>query len=118
MNLDELASKLTEFGSGYLLTVTTAGTVKAVNATPRVVDGGLLVERPGKGSLANAADRPSVTLLFPPPEAGGYTLLVDGEASVGDDALRITPGSAVLHRPAEADGPVPEGECGNDCARL
>ena len=116
----DLAAALKDFGAGYLLT-TTGGTVKVVTVEPRVSDGALLVEAPGRGTLANLADNDAVTLVFPPGEPKGFTLLVDARGEVTGDDVRVTPSGAVLHRPAShADGPpAPRAgadACGNDCA--
>ena len=98
VDVADLPATLADFGRGYLLT-SAEGRVKAVSvrAVPR--DGTLLVVAPGRGSVANAGTTPSVTLLFPPPEDPGMTLLVDGTAAVEGDDVRITPTGAVLHRP-------------------
>ncbi|MDN5894991.1 MAG: pyridoxamine 5'-phosphate oxidase [Nocardioides sp.] len=117
----DLAAKLDDFGQGYLLTVSADGGVKAVTVEPTIVDGLLRVAGPGRGSLTNAGERPAATVLFPPREHGGYTLLVDGAARVESDDVIVDPASAVLHRPAaHADGPGPAGEsaCENDCTHL
>lgn len=112
----DLARALTDFGAGYLLTVSDHGRVKAVTVEPELVDGALVVSGPGRGSCANVAANPAVTLLFPPPEPRGFTLLVDGTAEVAGDDVRVVPEHAVLHRPAaHADGPPAPGGCGQDC---
>ncbi|WP_121255707.1 pyridoxamine 5'-phosphate oxidase [Nocardioides ferulae] len=130
VDVAELATTLADYGSGYLLTVSSAGRVKVVSAAPRFVDGSLLVTAPGSGSITNIERNPAVTLLFPPVQPGGHTLLVDGIAALptrddeddrsdvddeddgdeertgdresGDAApdVRIEPHHAVLHRPA------------------
>ena len=118
VDVADLAEALQDFGAGYLLT-TTAGAVKVVTVEPTVTDGVLLVAGPGKGTIANLADNPAVTLVFPPREPRGFTLLVDGAAEVAGEDVRITPAAAVLHRPAShADGPPAPDGCGNDCAPL
>jgi hypothetical protein len=118
VDVADLATALHDFGAGYLLT-TTGGTVKVVTVEPTVADGVVLVEAPGKGTVANLADNPVMTLVFPPREPRGFTLLVDGTAEVAGDDVRITPATAVLHRPAShADGPPAPDGCGNDCAPL
>ena len=118
VEVGDLARALEGFGAGYLLT-TTGGTVKVVTVEPAVTDGVVLVEAPGKGTVANLADNAAVTLVFPPREPRGFTLLVDGTAEVAGDDVRITPATAVLHRPAShADGPPAPDGCGNDCAPL
>jgi hypothetical protein len=116
VQVGDLDKALEDFGAGYLLTASRAGAVKAVTIEPSVEDGELLVVGPGRGSLANLGENPAVTLLFPPLEQRGYTLLVDGTADLDGDDVRITPSGAVLHRPAaHADGPPPPDGCGHDC---
>ena len=93
-----LATALADFGSGYLMTAGADGRVKAVIVEPSVVAGSLVVSGAGRGSSANIAANPAVTLLFPPGEPGGFTLLVDGTAELEGEDARVTPTSAVLHR--------------------
>jgi hypothetical protein len=116
VEIADLADALADRGPGYLLTSSPDGAVKAVTVEPALVDGVLRCP-PSKGSAANLAANPRATLLFPPPVARGYTLLVDGEAADDDDGIAVTPRTAVLHRPAShADGPVAKDGCGHDCA--
>lgn len=105
-----------------------------VAVVPRLVDGTLVVDAPGRSATALAAEHPAVTLVFPPRQAGGYTLIVDGDASVpgpgaataggapeasaGADAVTVRPAHAVLHRPAvPVSEPSPMG-CASDCRPL
>ena len=114
----DLARALEDFGAGYLLT-TTGDTVKVVTVEPTITDGVVLVERPGRGTVANLAANAAVTLVFPPREPKGFTLLVDGTGELAGDDVRVTPATAVLHRPAShADGPPAPDGCGHDCAPL
>ena len=77
-----------------------------------VADGGILVDGVGRHTQANAAAHPDVTLVFPPRERGGYTLLVDGTATVDGSTVTIAPVTAILHRPAAG----PDGRrAGSDC---
>lgn len=116
MDVGDLGKALGGFGAGYLLTSSPAGTVKVVTVEPAVVDGEVRVEAPGRGTLANLAGNPAVTLVFPPLEQRGHTLLVDGTAEADGDDVRIRPSGAVLHRPAShADGPPAPDGCGHDC---
>ncbi|GAA1164455.1 pyridoxamine 5'-phosphate oxidase [Nocardioides aquiterrae] len=94
----DLAQRLAEFDRGYLLT-SRDGLVKAVSVRAVPEDGTLLVAAPGRGSVANVGANPSVTLLFPPLAAAGMTLLVDGTAAAEGNDVRVTPTSAVLHKP-------------------
>lgn len=97
VDLADVPRQLARFGRGYLLT-SADGLVKAVSV--RVMPDGdeLVVAAPGRGSVANVGANPSVTLLFPPLEAAGMTLLVDGAAAAAGDDVRVRPTSAVLHK--------------------
>ena len=97
VELADLPQHLGEFDRAYLLTCT-EGRVKAVSARAVADGAALVVPAPGGGSCRNVAANPGVTLLFPPLEAGGLTLLVDGTAVVEADDVRVTPTSAVLHK--------------------
>lgn len=98
VDVADLERVLADFGTGYLLTVSAASSVKAVSVAPMLVDGVLVVSGPGRGSLANSGANPAVTLLFPPRVPGDLSLLVDGTAAVGGDDVRIQPTGAVLHK--------------------
>lgn len=118
VDVAELEKTLRDFGFGYLLTASPTGAVKAVTVEPRWADGILLTD-PSRGTAAHLATNPSVTLVFPPMEAKGYTLIVDGTATATESVIELTPASAVLHRPAaHSDGPVPPGACSNDCSHV
>ena len=75
----------------------------------------------GNRSLGNARRRGLVTLLWPPADRAGYSLIVDATVAAadgdgsGDNALTVQPTGAVLHRPAQE--PTNAG-CGADCVPL
>ncbi len=116
MEIAQLAEALAERGAGYLLTSGADGRVKAVTVEPTLRDGVLHCPA-SRGSARNLAAQPAATLLFPPLQARGHTLLIDGTATAGDDGIAFTPETAVLHRPADhADGPTDTTACGHDCA--
>jgi hypothetical protein len=98
--LDDLARVIAGRGPlAYLVTVGAAGP-RVVSASVEV-DGVDLVMAAGRHSLANVADRPSVTLLWPPDEGDpAHSLLVDGTArpDVDGTRIRVAPTSAILHR--------------------
>jgi len=99
VDLADLPERLQEFDRGYLLT-SKDGLVKAVSAwAVPAEDGTLRVATPGRGSVANVAANPVVTLLFPPLTSPGMSLLVDGTAAADGDDVVVTPTGAVLHRP-------------------
>jgi hypothetical protein len=117
VDVTDLEKALEDFGAGYLLTVGGRGTVKVVTVEPSVTDGVVLVAGPGQGTIGNLAGNAAVTLVFPPREPKGFTLLVDGTGEVAGENVRVTPTGAVLHRPAShADGPPAPSGCGHDCA--
>jgi hypothetical protein len=70
----------------------------------------------GRGTARNAAARSSISLCYPPTDEGGYSLIVDGQASVDGEAMvQFTPTGAVLHRPAPEGFAGSTTGCGNDC---
>jgi hypothetical protein len=111
VGLDELRTRIEEFTTdAYLLTVSDDGRSHSV-AVPVRWDGDALVVPAGRTTSRNARARPLVALLWPPPERGGFSLIVDADATRVDDdteAIWLAPTRAVLHRPA------PSGT-GSDC---
>jgi Pyridoxamine 5'-phosphate oxidase len=115
VDLGELATTLEPYGFAYLVTVGDNGRVHVLAVTPVLTDAGLVVGGVGRHSQANATERPHVTLVWPPPEAGGFSLLVDGTATVDGETITVAPAKATLHRPA----PGPEGlRAGSDCVSV
>lgn len=112
----DLHRAVADFDSGYLLT-TSSPQVKVVTVDPVVAaDGTVRIDAPGRGTVRNLEANDAVTLVFPPRERHGYTLLVDGTARVDGEDVVVRATGAVLHRPAaHADGPVPPDGCGHDC---
>jgi hypothetical protein len=105
-------------GQAYLLTVSDDLRPHAVRAPVRW-QGDVLVVDGGAHSTANAAARPSVSLLCPARRADDYSLIIDGTAIVATadrPRLLITPSRAVLHR--RAARPDPAAPCGADCVPL
>jgi hypothetical protein len=118
VEIDDLARAMTEYDAGYLLT-SRGGRTKVAAVDAGVRDGAIVIESPSRGSSANLAENPCCTLMFPASEHHGFTLLVDGTATVDGERLTMRPETAVLHRPARhADGPPAPGaaaDCVNDC---
>ena len=120
VDVSRLAETLQDYGFAYLLTVTDDQRTHAVAVTPSMNGGGLMFsDGLGHRTRANLSSRPDVTLLWPPRDAGGYTLIADGRVTVADDIATFAPDRAVLHRPAD-HGTAPTGvtDCGNDCVPL
>lgn len=91
----------------YLLTVSDDARPHAVAVVVTIDERGIACEA-GRTSCANAAARPSVSLLWPPGAPGDYSLICDGVASVDGSRIVVVPSRAVRHRPAVGGG--------NDCA--
>jgi hypothetical protein len=132
VDVKRLAAALPDYPFGYLITVDDGYRVHTVTVEPRLrelpdgpdgpegpkalIDVGLI----GGRTRENLADRRDVTLLWPPPEPGGYSLIVDGTAEVTDAddeavRLRVVPTRALLHREADADSPGAAKGCLHDC---
>lgn len=107
MELDALRTRLDEFGEGaYLFTV-------GEDRRPHVVsvrvacDIDSLTMHAGRRTAANLAVLPDFTLLWPSPNDGDYSLIVDAVVTTPPDAegaFAARPTSAVLHRLATASG--------------
>jgi hypothetical protein len=119
-------------GAGaFLLTVSEDGRPHVV-AVEVGWAGAALVMSAGRSSVRNAGARPGVSLLWPPADAGGYSLIVDGEAvaeaNPAGDGGRVTieVSRAVLHRPSLGEGveaapavsDLDATACGSDCVPL
>ena len=100
VDLDQLAEALAGYTFAYLVTVGDDYRAKTVAVSPVLTDGVLDVGPVGAGTRRNLSGHDTVTLLWPPPQPDGYTLIVDGQARCDGDAVHVIPASAVLHRPA------------------
>ncbi len=97
--LDELGATLTAYPWGYLVTVGDDMRAHSL-AVPTNYDGRSLRANGGRTARRNTVLRPEVTMVFPHPAAGEYSLIVDGTASADGDDVVVVPSHAVLHRPA------------------
>ena len=135
VDVKRLAAALTDFPFAYLITVDDGYRVHTVTVEPQLrefpdgpdgpdgpralLDVGLIGGRTRK----NLADRPDVTLLWPPSKPGGYSLIVDGTAELSDPEdsadetarLLVVPTRALLHREADSGSPVAAKGCLHDC---
>ena len=113
--IEDLAAATRGYDWAYLLTVRDDLRPHIVAVTP-TWDADHLVMAVGRGTARNAAARTAIALCYPPVTQGGYSLIVDGDAVVGDDAVvRFEPTGAVLHRPAPEGFTGSATGCGNDC---
>jgi hypothetical protein len=114
--LERLREEVTRFGEHpFILTVSNDGRPHAVAAT-MAWDGDDLIGGCGRSTAANAGARREISLLWPPVEPGGYSLIVDGAAKVDDQQIRVCPTRAVLHR--SAPSPDPLKSCSSDCVTI
>jgi hypothetical protein len=129
VDLARLAAALPDYPFAYLITVDDDYRVHTVTVEPElcdlpdgpdgrraVIDVGLI----GGRTCENLAQRSDVTLLWPPPEPGGYSLIVDGRAETTDSdsataRLAVVPSRALLHRDADPDSPEAAKGCLHDC---
>lgn len=114
VSLDALHDRISEIGGDpFLVTVGVDQRAHVVSVRARIA-GSHVVVSAGSTSRANAAGNPAVTLLWGPPDDGPYSLIVDGNGVVLDDAdeVAVSPTRAVLHRIAGAPDDLPS------CIRL
>jgi hypothetical protein len=115
VEIGELARTIGDYGFAYLVTVGDDGHAHVLSVWPELADSGLLVDGVGRHSQANATARPDVTLVWPPTDPSGFSLLVDGTATVDGSDITVVPTKAILHRPAAG----PDGRrAGSDCVNL
>ena len=101
----------TQIGWCYLLTTSDQALPRILAITPEW-DGstGTLRATVSGGTAASVTARPTVTLLYPPAQPTGMSLIVDGAGTIepSDDGpiLHFTPATAVLHRPAPGARPA------------
>jgi hypothetical protein len=118
VDLKALADALVDYPYAYLITVDEEYRVHTVTVEPQLREAILDIGLIGGRTRNNLAHRADVTLLWPPHEPGGYSLIVDGRAEVteaGDETARLSvvPTRALLHR--DADSPEAAKGCLHDC---
>lgn len=100
----DLPDTIAGYGFAYLLTVAPDGRPHPLAVTPRADGAELIVEGVGHRTADNVRARPVATLLYPPTQPDGYSLIVDAEASCDGSRVSLRVGDGVLHRPAPAQG--------------
>lgn len=123
VDFQRLADALPSYPFAYLITVDDDYRAHTVTVEPvlrdlAVLDVGLI----GGGTRRNVVHRSGVTLVWPPAEPGGYSLIVDGRAEVSDAGAEtvhcaVVPTRALLHRNADSPAGVSSGAkgCLYDC---
>ncbi len=103
--LDGLSTVAAEYGpTAYVVSGAGDGAPRITHVTPRFDEGSIEVVLGGAAARA-ALQNPEVSLLWPATVEQSMSLIIDGRAVVdgepGPDSLvRVTPVSAVRHRPA------------------
>lgn len=111
VSLEKLRESIERFGAlAYLLTTGGDGRPHAVSVHVSW-DGDEIAARAGRRTVANAAERPLVSLLWAPVADDGFSLIVDGAATVISDRVSVRPTTAVLHRQASAPGEASASDC-------
>ena len=118
----EIGDQMEQFGmTAYVLTVRDDATPHIAHLDMRL-DGDVLRCGASRSAASNVAQRPNISVLWPPHEPGGYSMIVDAAARTVDGAggleLELRPTSGVLHRPATPATPPTNPNCASDCAPL
>lgn len=102
LTVEDLFAQLAEWGPGFLLTGSDeGGRPHLIALRPTEVGGVLRFDAGGGRACRNAAARPAVSVLFAPhAHSDGFSLVVDGEATVDGDIVDVLPTRVLLHRPA------------------
>ena len=121
IHINDLRTECARFGANpYLLTQGDDGRPHAVAVSIEWQEDCVLTTT-GTKSAANVAARPLLSLLWPPIEVGGYSLIVDGDGHVigsgSDVRISVTPTRGVLHRPGTSPASAAR-DCGSDCIPL
>jgi hypothetical protein len=126
VDFKRLAAALNNYRFAYLVTVDNEYRVHTVTVEPELRDGVLGVGPIRGRTRNNVENRRDVTLLWPPREPGGYSLIVDGQAHVAEVSeaadrdhdtvqLGVVPTRALLHRNADPAVPGSAKGCLHDC---
>ncbi|WP_420443873.1 pyridoxamine 5'-phosphate oxidase family protein [Candidatus Poriferisodalis sp.] len=118
----DVGNQMEHFGAAaYVLTVRDDATPHIAHLAMRL-DGEVLRCGASRSAAANVAQRPSISVLWPPYELGGYSMIVDASARTVETTdgleLELRPTSGVLHRPATPATPPSNSGCASDCAPL
>lgn len=119
VDFERLADALSGYHAAYLVTVDDDYRVHTVDVEPELDGQLIVVGLVGGKTRRNVENRSAVTLLWPPTERGGYSLIVDGVTQLTDTSdsadtatLRVMPTRALLHRTAD---PAAGGDVRHDC---
>ncbi|GAA3773941.1 hypothetical protein GCM10022240_27230 [Microbacterium kribbense] len=121
VDMAALTRRAAEYGGlAYLITIGDNAQIHTSAVFPGIEAATVTVGGISRHTLANTGQNPNVTLVWPPADPDGYSLIVDGAARNSDDGvIHVTPSRAVLHRPALREGdPLVDSTCKSDCIDL
>lgn len=125
VDVGAVAAHASEYGFAYLITINSHERVHTSVVHPEFSGDAVTVPGASDRARANAGAHPEVSVVWPPADATGYSLILDGTATADGhpDApgapLRIMPSRAILHRPAtEPSAPGAADGCVQDCVEL
>lgn len=118
VDLAQLSDVLADFTLAYLVTVGDDFRAHTVAVDPVLTDGVFDVGPAGRHTSRNLAEHADVTLIWPPSQPGGYTLIVDGRGELVGEQTHVAPSRAVLHRKATPESPAAATGCLHDCVPL
>ena len=89
VDLNQLADALTDYTFAYLVTVDDGYKAHTVAVDPVLADGVIDVGPVGGSTRRNVTAHSDVTLVWPPAQRGGYTLIVDGKGQPAEADSRV-----------------------------
>lgn len=102
--ISQLSDDVDRHPFGYLITVGDDRRSHVVALRPMVLTGAdapvLRFTTGSRRASTNVGRHPDVTIVFPPLDEGGMSLIVDGTADAAPGHIDVTPARAVLHRAA------------------
>jgi hypothetical protein len=117
VDMQVLAKTVAGYGFAYLITIADDDRIHTSPVQPMLSDDRLFVPAPSSRVQKNTSQRPKVSLVWPPAQPDGYSLIVDGAAELEGDALAVVPSRAILHRPEVLTSPDGD-SCVADCIEI
>ncbi len=100
VDLADLAAAVDEGSFAYLVTTGDDERPRVIAVATTCRGAEITTSAAGRSAAANVARRPDLTLVYPPAQPGGMSLLVDGRGRVDGAAVVVTAQHAVWHRAA------------------
>lgn len=117
VDMKVLAKTMGDYDFAYLITIADGDRIHTSAVKPTMTADGVAVDAPSSRLSANIGQRPKVSLVWPPREPDGYSLIVDGVAELHENNLTVIPSRAIQHRP-EVIAPAEGEHCVADCIEI